>query len=118
MEKNKIGGAMVYNPLEELDRYLKAAKKGRDWWALPYALSEVEDINQILRKFNKFRDSEIYKKRVAVSLKEIQERVKRWEELIKQKGDNAFVDVNEKEWHESNKRYLQLLQKEAKRLNL
>jgi hypothetical protein len=109
---------MVYNPLNECEKYLKAAKKGQDWWALPYALSELESINKILEKFNEFKNSDIYKKRVSVSLKEIQKRVKRWDRLIKQKGDKAFADVNEKEWHESNKRYLRLLQKEAKRLKL
>lgn len=105
----------MYNRREEIRKFIAAARKGQDWWALAYLLSEVSMEKNPVDGFEKLRKSKAYPARLKDSYKQIKKRVQYWDAIVKKEGDRAFADISEKGWHLDNKELLKLLELEAKR---
>ncbi len=94
------------------------AKQGRDVFAIPTILAIEDEIKQATKLLNEFKNNSIYPDRISKALKYYEGIVEKWDKEVADKGDKAFCDRSEKQWHIDNKANLKRLKEEAKLLKL
>ena len=111
-------GDRVVDNLAELENNLISVEKNKDYMALAFALQDEESVMSRLSRLEDLRETSDYRKTLVKAIKEFKKKVK-WEaEALAKYGEQArghFVDLD---YHLDNKKRLDLLLKEARRLNV
>lgn len=120
MEKNlkRQVDECVYNPVHELEKHVKNARKRPDPWAFAWALDNAEELVRGLKKLDKFRLAPVYKRRLAQALARWKHIVEGEEYELRKYGEGNSSHYVMRDDFKSHQQYLRLVEEEAKRMSV